>query len=75
MKLYTTCILRPDMSGNSSMKAKEFEQFRNSVLQRVRSRDGKQLYDPDPNMDSFYLGHEKSNEEREVKMNVRFLSK
>lgn len=57
------------------MKAKEFEQFRNSVLQRVRGRDGKQLYDPDSNMDSFYLGTEKSTEEREVKMNVRFLAK
>lgn len=62
--------------SRDSIKAKEFAIFRNSVLGRVRDRDGKQLYRPDFTMDSFYLGHDKNSaEEEEVKMNMRFLTR
>ena len=60
------------MSGDS-IKAKEFTKFRQSVLERMRGGEDKLLYQPD--MDSYYLSPEKGSEEKEVKLNMRFLTK
>ena len=55
------------MNGES-MKAKE---FRHSVLRNAK----RQLFLPDPAMESCYLAGEGESEEKEVKVNMRFLPK
>lgn len=55
--------------------ALSFTEFQKAVLDRVVRRDGKRMFVPDALTESVSVQTAMAKEEKEVKMNMRFLSK
>ncbi len=71
--LINTVYSEQAMSGANKTSEGQFSEFQKAVLSRMVNIDGKRMSLQEATVDSLYL--ERRREEKEVKMNMRFLSK